>query len=346
MTCSTHEEAAPPERASGKPSGAMAERNPHWRTACTVFLAALIIVGGATIGRFALGLIPATDEVLPTLPPARFAHVQASRLPGPPRDEDLAFVLTAENSQAMAGRDCPGQERWCDAAGNFYSKAFFESFSYENPTEKGPAASVRIEKKAPTFRGRLEVRGLKPNFAYQMKLRGDFRFRENFEAIGRLGRWRLPGKETNYSDDDYEEFPDKNQVEAYVLFDFFVTDKQGCAVRQFALDSSLHVLWNVFRQARGAPSKDVLAVIVDASDPTVYLAPKRNASIELIWGEHESSRYRRSDRAIRLPPGPYHAEFVLVEETFHSSDNDGGWWPTVFRLPVEFEIAAATGAEK
>jgi hypothetical protein len=29
---------------------------------------------------------------------------------------------------------------------------------------------------------------------------------------------------------------------------------------------------------------------------------------------------------------------VLTEESFHANDNDGGWWATVYRCPIEFTV--------
>jgi hypothetical protein len=62
--------------------------------------------------------------------------------------------------------------------------------------------------------------------------------------------------------------------------------------------------------------------------------------VELLWAEREQVRYDFADQAIRLPAGDYHAELVLTEESFHSRDNDGGYWATVYRCPVTFTVTA------
>ena len=266
-------------------------------------------------------------------------RIPVSKLPGPPRQTvSRRFMLGETNSQAMAGMDDPLNERWCDIAGNYYSGTFASAFSYERPCPRNPRVLIRIEPRSDTLRGRLEARWLKPNFAYQIKLRGIFADRRSFEAIGRIGRWRLPGRGTNYSDQDYLDYPDKASVEAYILFDYFVTDRYGNAIREFAADSSLHVLWNASRQGGTPEMGDLYGVAVVADDPAVYTRPKREARAEWLWAEREHGRYQRRDELIRLPPGDYMAELVLTEESFHSSESDGGYWATVYRCPISFTI--------
>jgi len=272
---------------------------------------------------------------------SRYRRMPISKLPGPTRTYGVpVFKLTEDNSQAMIGMDDPENECWCDLAGNFYASGFASRFSYANPGENGPVVRVCVEPEAAQLKGRLEAHGLKPNFAYQIKLRGLFEDRKGFEAIGYAGRWRLPGRGTNYSDSDYDWYPLKDEIESYILFDFFITDANGDAVREFALDSSLHVLFNASRQGGEALADDMVPVVVDASNPDRYLRPKVKRTLELIWAERETIRYRSADQVIRLPPGPYKAELVLTEESFHSPYNDGGYWATVCRLPISFTVMA------
>ena len=256
-------------------------------------------------------------------------------LPGPPRDQKVSFELTPENALKLTGMGDPENERWSDISGNFFSDKFIRNFSYAG---NGPQVLVSVEEKSDTFRGRLEARGLKPNFAYQIKLRGIYRSFSSFEKIGYAGRWRFPGKGTNYTDAEYQVKKDKSDVESYILFDFFVTDKNGNAVRNFALDSSLHVLWNGSRQHGLPDNDDVLPVIVDAGDPELYARPKMNRNIELLWAERETGRYVLPKQKRFLPSGKYEAELVLTEESFHSTGNDGGYWATVFKGEVEFTV--------
>jgi hypothetical protein len=246
--------------------------------------------------------------------------------------------LNEQNSVAMMGTDQRAIERWADISGKYYASGFIAQFSYKNKGPGGAEVRVCVEPEAETLRGRLEARRLKPNFAYQIKLRGLFADRRSFEAIGHAGRWRLPGRETNYCDEDYEAYEHKDMVEAYILFDYFVTDKHGNAVRDFALDSNLHVLWNAGRQRADMREEDLLGVWVDSSDPAVYARPRAKPTAEFVWAEREVWRYRTPEQTRFLPPGHYRAELALTEESFHSRDGDGGWWCTPYHCPIAFTV--------
>ncbi|MBN1546933.1 MAG: hypothetical protein JW902_09760 [Syntrophaceae bacterium] len=262
-------------------------------------------------------------------------RIPAGVVPGPPREVEKIFRLELGQAIRLAGMDDPENERWLDIAGNSYTGSFVREFSYQG--EKAQVL-VAIEEKSDTFRGRLEARGLKPNFAYQIKLRGIFGHLDAFERIGYAGRWRFPGKATNYTDAEYMAKKDKSDVEAYIFFDFFVTDKNGDAVRDFALDSSLHVLWNTTRQGGTHKNDDLVAFSVEADDPEVYSRPKKRQDVELLMAERECGRYVKADQRLFLPNGRYIAEIVLTEESFHSIDNDGGHWATVFKSEIEFTV--------
>lgn len=308
-------------------------------------LMALAVPGALTVSRWCFKRCQAARMArqLPAVDPSDATGIPLSKLPGPPRPMSRPdFILTPTNAQVMIGMDDPGAERFRDISGNDYATPFIADFSYERPCRRQPQVLVLIEPRDETFRGRLEAHRLKPNFAYQIKLRGVYADRVGFETIGRTGRWRLPGRGTNYTDEDYAVYPDKANVEAYVLFDYFVTDRHGNAVRDFALDSSLHVLWNAARQNGLPVENDLYRVVTVAADAAVYSRPKREASVEWLWAEREVTRYRTAGEKIRLPPGPYLAELVLTEESFHSLENDGGFWATVYRCPVQFTITPPT----
>ncbi len=320
-----------------------------WRSrAGLLFLAAVVVLGGLGgglwVGEWVQDYRRGRQPVRRGRRPRSgrsYGRIPLSKLPGPPRTEKFEFRLNESNARRMQGTNDPSHERWCDISGNYYTREFVARFSYEDASESGPRVWVQVAPRAKTLTGRLEARGLKPNFAYQFKLFGDFSDRASFEIIGKVGRWRLPGWGTNYSDWEYADYPEarKHLVEAYVLFDYFVTDKHGAAVRDFALDSSLHVLWKASQYRGYAPGGDLLAVEVDAGDPGVYARPKPGLIREYLWAERESERYTAADQAIRLPPRKYRAFLVLTEESFHSLDTDGGEWATVCRGPVEFEIS-------
>ena len=234
-------------------------------------------------------------------------------------------------------------ERFLDIAGRAYSRQFLENFSYTDPSAKLPNVKVEYLASAETFTGRVIGTGLKPNFAYQLKLRGLWEDRTAFENIGRAGRWRLPGRGTNYDDEDYEACEDKHLVEAYLLFDFMVTDPSGNVDKEFYLDSSLHVLWNYTRQRAPSSldSQPILHARTD-TDKDLYVNPRVELSPHRIYAEsEEKNRATGNDRSpigqAFLPPGPYKAELVLTEESFHGF-GDCGFWATVMRAPVSFEV--------
>ena len=314
------------------------------QTLALAALALLALVGALTVGRaastWALQFVSSRGLYFPGHGVPALHATPVSKLPGPPRGEPLAFELSSANASRMRGRNHPALERWADIAGNFYAAEFIRRFSYEDASADGPQVWVRLTPAGPTLAGRLEARHLKPNFAYQMKLVGSWTEPRQAEAIGYRGRWRLPGPGTNFSDDEFRAHPRKEQVEAYILFDFFVTDAAGHAVREFALDSTLHVLWNGTRQWQTSHEGDVLELSVAASDPQVYARPKRTPSVERLWAERERQRYPRGEQTIRLPPGPYFAFLWLTEESFHASERDGGYWATVCSLPIQFTITA------
>lgn len=297
-------------------------------------LVALCVIGAVSVGKAAVGRCKRWKA-------ARVAteRIPNSKLPGPPRTwEAPQFVLNDDNANTMIGVNDPAHERWADIAGNYYASEFVRRFSYKNTAPDGAIVRVQVDPLAPTLRGRLEARRLKPNFAYQLKLRGIFEHRWSFEAIGFAGRWRLPGKGTNYTDDDYRQHQEKEKVEAYFLFDYFITDARGSAARDFALDSCLHVLWSATRQHVPSNINDVWPTIVDARNPLTYARPKAAPSVEFFWAERERGRYQTAGQTQFLPAGDYNAEIVLTEESLHSNESDGGWWATVYRCPVEFTV--------
>jgi len=242
---------------------------------------------------------------------------------------------------AFEGLDDRINERYFDAGSRSYSRSFISSFSYTEPS-RAPHVQFEYLKRAEAFAGKLTARGLKPNFAYQMKLRGIFAHRQAFENIGHVGRWRMPGYATNYRDQDYEAYPDKSEVESYLLFDFFVTDAEGNADKEFYLDSTLHVLFNGTWQRKPAfedmrPVKKELRV----ADSDIYANPMADTVVQAFYAQSEQHALDTDNRpAIGkafLAPGHYVAEVVLTEESFHTF-GDGGWWATVLRAPVKFDV--------
>lgn len=256
-------------------------------------------------------------------------------------DAENRRETTLRPVEGVATDEFRQRQRFLDVAGRAFSRHFNSRFSYE-PAEWSPEVRVSWLRRAETFVGRLEATGLKPNFAYQLKLRGVFEDREAFERIGRLGRWRLPGFGTNFTDADYETYPDKSEVRSYLFFDFFVTDAEGNASKEFYLDSTLHVLYNATWQGRPRTT-DTRPIMVRPGRPDseLYARPVPRVEPQEIYAESEerspSGNSRPPVGEAFLPPGTYRAELVLTEESFHGF-GDAGYWATVMRAPVEFEI--------
>jgi hypothetical protein len=244
-------------------------------------------------------------------------------------------------SVELAGLDDFKNERFFDVGSQAYSREFIANFSYTSPDAKRPEVHLEYLRRAETFIGKLSGRGLKPNFAYQIKLRGRFSDRLAFERIGHLGRWRLPGGGTNYLDTAYEAFPTKELAESYLLFDFFVTDSHGCAEKEFYADSSLHVLWNLRQRMPAASDGRPVECQCDESNRLVYANPRAELSPQQIFAESEEHCLAPHNRPpvneAFLPPGTYSAELVLTEESFHGYGGNG-FWATVMSAPVEFQV--------
>ena len=265
----------------------------------------------------------------------------------------LAWSKAQYPEQYRSGNVCSAEfeglanfenERFVDVACGAYSKAFLSGFSYSEPNATRPKVWVDYLRRAETFVGTVTARGLKPNFAYQLKLRGLLSDRPAFERIGRLGRWRLTDdpKHGGATDEQYEQLEDKNHAQSYLSFDFIVTDPHGNAQREFYADSSLHVLWNTAQSHPGAWHSEIVEVRREQSNPDHYANPRPDFSSIGVFAEseHMANGFRMGRPNIGeafLPPGSYDAELVLTEESFHGY-GDGGFWATVMRTPVRFEI--------
>lgn len=253
------------------------------------------------------------------------------------------FTAANAATSEFVGIDDFQNERFMDIGGRAYSREWNTNFSYTDPSLQRPAVRLEYLRQAETFTGRLIGQGLKPNFAYQVKLRGIYAAdKDGFERIGHTGRWRLPGRGTNYVDEVYAKYPHQERVESYLLFDFFITDPAGSVRKDFYADSTLHVLWSVNyqRTPRVTDTRPVRAVR-EGGNPLFYASARPDLSPQEIFAESEQHSLRAGNRpAVNeafLPPGKYVAEVVLTEESFHSW-GDNGFWATVMRAPVEFEV--------
>lgn len=241
--------------------------------------------------------------------------------------------------------------RWMDIADFLYSTDYQFNFTYDQPS-----VSLTFCDTANTFTGTLNVIGLKPNFAYQIKLVGkpEMVWGEDGddltnERIGYAGRWwRQKPNPGNSNDADYEEHKDDpNYVyEGYLFFDFFITDQQGNAMLNFMTDSSFHVLWATpdstgYGTGHQSPGPNDSAVryydfiASPASNIDAYDTNFGGAHVG-IFAEWEPDRALPEE--LELPAGFYNCRFVLTEESFHQSDLGGGWASVLGHDDIYFTI--------
>lgn len=226
--------------------------------------------------------------------------------------------------------------RWSDAADTSYSDSFKASFTYDD-------AEVTIDylRVSHRFIGVLQARGLKPNFAYQIKLRGDYgRDALSHERIGFLGRWRLHRDATNFTDSEYrrETYCQRSEAESYLFFDWFLTDEEGNARHAFSLTSSLHVLWNSKINYWDTFEAYSRKVSFEQKSP-VYGEPGTVEAFTIGAENEGASRNRPAVGKACLPQGHYRCQVVLTEESFHTWD---GYWATVLGGDVDFYIVQET----
>ena len=241
--------------------------------------------------------------------------------------------------------------RWMDIADNLYSSDYQSSFSYADPT-----VTLSYNNIAGTFSGTLTATGLKPNFAYQMKLEGDASA-DNWsnEQMGYAGRWwRVEPTAGNATDAEYELNKDDHDYiyQGYLLFDFFSTDEQGTASVSFSADSSYHVLWATLDSTGvgtghtnpGSNDSTVRYYDFDASldsNADAYSSDYGSARVG-IFAQWEAGRALPGE--LSLPVGNYSASFVLTEESFHQSSVEGGGnWASVLAGDVNFTVVPIPG---
>jgi hypothetical protein len=243
--------------------------------------------------------------------------------------------------------------RWKDIATTVYASEYQSSYGYAQ-------AQVRVvfdPGPALTFSGHLSADNLKPNFAYQMKLvgkptalwgaAGDDASNANMGYTGRW--WRYQPDPGNSSDAEVAAHAgDPDWIfEGYLLFDFFVTDSQGDAEVDFALDSSFHVLWWQHQRTPGACDSPVLwHTVVGHAEDLAYTDDVGPLDVG-VYAEIE----RLCDGESRLPPSDYNCRFLITEESFHQSGGVEGYWASAmvndelaFSILDPTAAPAATGA--
>jgi len=232
-------------------------------------------------------------------------------------------------------------ERWLDIAGNPFANTQRPSYDYANAT-----VTIVYAASAHTLTGTLTASGLKPHFAYQIKLNGKPRYYWGDqgddwanEQIGYAGRWwvskivHATGIKVggwNSSDTEYERwkavgFTDgvyDYVFEGYLLFAYFVTDANGNATLPFALDSSFHVLWKVSQRTPTASDSAPTLHTVVASSTSPWYAMTYPTAVVGIYAEWQQGRALPGQCV--LPVGLYSLRLFLTEESFHE-----GQWATV-----------------
>lgn len=239
----------------------------------------------------------------------------------------------------------PGSFRWRDINDNLFASTFQGSYAYSQA-----AVSLVTSDSGAALSGLLVGTGLKPNFAYQLKLEGKPTALwgaagddEANERIGYAGRWWMERTEVltgtvtgaNSTDDAYAAmkalgFSDETYTyvfKGYLLFDHFVTTSTGAVPNGstgwgFEVDSSFHVLWKTSQRARQANDSAPLYYSVRSFRAPYYTSG--TAGTVGIYGEWEPGRALPGQLA--LPAGTYNVRFVLTEESFHSTLTQGGNW--------------------
>ena len=255
--------------------------------------------------------------------------------------------------------------RWMDIANNVYSGTFQASYSYDDAAVAADTDTFTcadgLERTVILFAGS----GLKPNFAYQLKLEGKPTYFYSDgddwanEQLGYAGRWWLiristrTGEiidQSNSDDTEYEYWKDRGFKDArkkiqyvftgYLLFGYVVTDESGNIPAESGpvlVNSALHVLWKESQRVPGI--NDSLSVEhTIAVDEAEYgydgLTPV--LATEAVYGEWEPTRDLPGE--LVLPDGIYSVALIVTEESFHSAAPLGGNWQTVLAAD-SFEFA-------
>jgi len=242
------------------------------------------------------------------------------------------------------------EQRWLDMAAQPYAAGKKATYDYAQAV-----VALDLAPSGAALQGTLTAAGLKPSFAYQLKLNGrpaalfgDERDDEANERLGFAGRWwareirRSDGeivRQWRSNDKEYEgwkfrRFHDAEHdvvFEGYLLFDYLVTDANGNARLDIALDSSFHVLFKTSqRPPKPNDSAPTAHQVVATAASGWYDADLPPQTVEL-YAEWEPTRALPGQ--LVLPPGDYRCQLFLTEETFHEREPDSGAWPTVLAAP-------------
>lgn len=247
--------------------------------------------------------------------------------------------------------------RWRDISNALYAPAFRANFSY------GDAQAQLIYRRvpsAPYFQCRIVARGLKPNFAYQLKLAGKpiggpqgwGTSRSYIEAssraknasalpfavagtpvggddwsnqqLGYVGRWwdDTLAPSTNLDDAYFAVNYPAHTVYGYIFLGDFVTDSYGRAATTVLANRSFHITW---QDTQGGYKDVPFGRFNVVRTPYGY---DRRAPVARVglWYELQVGR----PQPVSLPSGTYHCRVLVTEEAFHGEGGAGGGvWQTV-----------------
>jgi len=269
------------------------------------------------------------------------------------------IILQEPTQTTMRALDVapPQEPRWRDIAGAAYSDDFRASFDYADTAAH--RVEVHYQPQAPTLTGTITATGLKPWFAYQLKLVGQGGILGADEGanagdaaawsswqLGRTGRWWCEHCHWNVSDADLaQHVACGHTVRGYLLFDWLVTDAAGNATRDFALDSSLHVLWRVGQRERAPDDGPPRWYRIERGKyayPPALAGTVADAGMFAEWEPDRPAIGR-----VRLFPGEYRVLLNVTEESFHDNMDDervlagGGFWAWVLEADLAFDVRPA-----
>lgn len=276
----------------------------------------------------------------------------------------VSSALSTEGAEIYLENYGPSSTyRWLDAADQEYAESFQDSYSYD-------AASVKVvyNSSGSELCLHIEAQGLKPNFAYQVKLVGKEGTPEN-ERIGMSGRWweqewtgtewtdgwnlnnKGDGTYPNPNDDVYfqrRDIPDSSspsglryRYTGYRVAGYFITDTEGAAQADICVSDSFHVLW---KESQRAPETGDGDPAVSTFDPD----PDAGAVYDTDYGDNTVNVYGEWERlpkgGVSLENGFYCVELLLTEESFHGSGK-AGWWAHAMHKDIEFTITDGGSTE-
>ena len=255
--------------------------------------------------------------------------------------------------------------RWRDITNTEYSAAFQKSFSYA-------AGSVRLTynsaPKVPYFTGHLAARGLKPNFAYQLKLAGKPLYgnrgtgtSDSYVAVDSRAASANPithtvaasgggtrpingddwtnqqlGYEGRWWDDTNP--PSTNLDDAYYVANYpahtiygyiFLGDIITDAAGNADADIKANTSYHITWQDSQNGIKDTVAGTYIVQSPTApYYGYGAALPAQSVKLWYEYEAART--HTVQLRPGTYHCRLLLTEEAFHTAGGlNGGVWQTV-----------------